>query len=40
MMNYEEYSDERLLFLRRENERELNDIKIELSSRNIYWWQM
>ena len=39
-MNYEEYSDERLLFLRREKEKELNDIKIELSSRNIRWWEM
>gem|GEM_PF-6833163 len=39
-MNYKEYSNERLLFLRREKEKELNDIKIELSSRNIRWWEM
>lgn len=38
MMNYTDYSDERLLFLRKNKQSELNDILVELGARNIYWW--
>jgi len=38
-MNYTTYSTERLLFLRREKEKELGSIKSELEMRGEFWWR-